>query len=363
MLLVVFLACLATISGVHEVFSKGEAGHFCIKIPYLIQAANGTILALAEGRRGSCSDYAWTQLVYKKSYDGGKSWSKLLILHSEGTLNESITIGNAVPVVINTSNPNAPNARLLMPFCRNNLEIFVMYSDDHGESWSTPVQIYGITLPEWKFMGLGPPGGLQLSTGRILLPGYAANCTVTCNNGDQSSGFSMLSDDYGKTWYRSPLFGGSIKARFPNEAQAVELPNGDIMMNARGELIDRLITISTNGGATWGETFAEKSLPNSFAGCQGSTVIKDGHIFYSDPSDNPIRQNMRLFHSNASGPPFNFEDLGVINKSYSAYSSLYFLQNGSLAAFYETADKWKLIFEPDHTYFNILDDLTRRVLA
>lgn len=137
-----------------------------------------------------------------------------------------------------------------MPFCRNNIDIFVMYSDDHGESWSNPVQIHGITSSKWKFMGLGPPGGLQLSTGRILLPGYAANCSVTCINGDRSAGFAMISDDYGETWYRSPIFGGSIKSSFPNEGQAVELLNGNVIMNSRGELPHRLITMSTNGGRT-----------------------------------------------------------------------------------------------------------------
>lgn len=106
---------------------------------------------------------------------------------------------------------------------------------------------------------------------------------------------------------------------------------------------------------------AEKSLPNPLPGCQGSTVTKEGHTFYSGPSNNIIRQNMRLFHSNASIPPFDFQDLGAINVSYSAYSSMYFLKNGSLAVLYETADEWELIFEPDHIFFNILDDLTRFV--
>lgn len=73
MYVLIVLRLLFSISALREVFSKGEAGYHCIKIPYLIQAESGTILALAEGRMGSCSDFAWTHLVYKKSYDGGKT--------------------------------------------------------------------------------------------------------------------------------------------------------------------------------------------------------------------------------------------------------------------------------------------------
>jgi hypothetical protein len=44
------------------VFTKGEGGYFCHKIPYLYRTCNGTLLALAEGRgrdgRASCDDFA-----------------------------------------------------------------------------------------------------------------------------------------------------------------------------------------------------------------------------------------------------------------------------------------------------------------
>jgi len=349
------LALLSAVSGFKEIFTIGEAGYSCIKIPYVIQAANGTIIALAEGRHNSCSDFARTDLVQKKSYDGGKTWTQLEVLHGEGTDKIPTTIGNAAPVVVQHKTNSTLNGRLLMPFCRNNTDILIMYSDDNGETYSTPELIPNVTEKSWYFMGIGPPGGLQLSTGRILLPGYAADCGANCNNGDLSKGWALLSDDYGATWRRSKQFGGIW---YPNECQAVELSNGNILMNSRGNLDKRLLTISTDGGETWGKTHFEMSLPNALVGCEGSTVFSNGDIYYTGPSGDPFRTDIHLFKSNKTEPPFDFVDLGSYNKTYTAYSSMIVLQNGSLAVTYETSDKFAVVFEPDHTYFRVLDDLT-----
>ena len=67
-----------------NVFSANESGYFCIKIPYLLSTLNGTLLSFAEGRRFSCSDYTWTDLVMKRSTDFGLTWSTLKVISSGG---------------------------------------------------------------------------------------------------------------------------------------------------------------------------------------------------------------------------------------------------------------------------------------
>ena len=57
------------------VFKSGNDGYNCFRIPTIIKAKNGTLLAFAEGRKNSCSDTGDVDLVYKKSFDKGKSWS------------------------------------------------------------------------------------------------------------------------------------------------------------------------------------------------------------------------------------------------------------------------------------------------
>jgi hypothetical protein len=50
-----------------NVFAMGEAGYYCIKIPSLLVTSNGTLLAFGEARKSTCSDYAWTDIVTKRS--------------------------------------------------------------------------------------------------------------------------------------------------------------------------------------------------------------------------------------------------------------------------------------------------------
>ena len=44
------------------VFSKGEGGYYCHKIPYLLRTLSGSLIALAEGRgkdgREACDDFS-----------------------------------------------------------------------------------------------------------------------------------------------------------------------------------------------------------------------------------------------------------------------------------------------------------------
>ncbi len=57
-----------------DVFVAGEGGYFCIKIPSLVVTHNGTLLATGEARHVNCSDYTWTDLVFKRSFDNGSTW-------------------------------------------------------------------------------------------------------------------------------------------------------------------------------------------------------------------------------------------------------------------------------------------------
>lgn len=153
-----------------DVFNRLEDGYFCIKIPYIITTLNGTLIAFAEARSESCSDYARTTLVYKRSHDSGRTWSELSVLFSKPE-NASdpwpLVIGNAAPV------QDASTGRIHVPFCLNNSKVMITASDDDGASWTTAVDITAsVVRPDWHWVGLGPPAGLQLSTGRLLIPSY-----------------------------------------------------------------------------------------------------------------------------------------------------------------------------------------------
>ena len=57
------------------VFKAGTEGYAFYRIPVLLIASNGDILAFAEGRRASRSDTGVIDIVLRTSTDCGKTWS------------------------------------------------------------------------------------------------------------------------------------------------------------------------------------------------------------------------------------------------------------------------------------------------
>ena len=131
-------------------------------------------------------------------------------------------------------------------------------------------------------MGFGPPAGLQLrdinspARGRLIVPSYYSDARFYDNGILKSKVFMMYSDNSGKTWKATdPIKNG--KKIFPiargiigNEAQAVELPGGDLLVSARPLFGSRLHARSSDGGITWSPFVRIKDLPMPFIGCEGS---------------------------------------------------------------------------------------------
>jgi len=66
---------------------------------------------------------------------------------------------------------------------------------------------------------LGPPAGLLLKSGRVLIPAY--HSTHSWDNGEFSHGHTMLSDDSGETWKLGGIDFGKESGLYSNEDQAV----------------------------------------------------------------------------------------------------------------------------------------------
>ncbi|MEU8416521.1 sialidase family protein [Amycolatopsis japonica] len=60
------------------VYKQKTEGYDCFRIPAIVKANNGELLAFAEGRNGGasfCNDRGDIDLVVKRSADNGKTWS------------------------------------------------------------------------------------------------------------------------------------------------------------------------------------------------------------------------------------------------------------------------------------------------
>eukprot|EP01047_Picozoa_sp_COSAG01_P036952 COSAG01_NODE_2908_length_6880_cov_42.122401_5_plen_490_part_00 len=84
------------VHNVSKVFASGRAGVTCYRIPAVTQTKQGTLLAFAEARHGSCSDGLVHELACRRSSDGGRSWSAVAFVVG----NASHRVSNPYPMVV-----------------------------------------------------------------------------------------------------------------------------------------------------------------------------------------------------------------------------------------------------------------------
>ena len=325
------------------VFARGEGGYYCVKIPSLVAWGAGgreVLLAFGEGRRGSCADSAPTDLVLKRSQDGGRTWGALAVVAGDG----ANTFGNAAPVV--SRREGEPDV-LVVPFCRNNREVLVTRSGDGGLTWfdEPPVPQPHLVMPHWRWVGLGPPAGLRLKNGRLLIPAYHGSTRL---DGTFTQGHTVFSDDGGASWELGEPYGGLHQV---NENQVVEFGDGELLSNARGVLPWRLQARSLDGGRTFRNVAAVRTLGSSLDGCEGSLLKlrgSDDLLFSGVAGPALFRQKLGISRSDDRGRSWKL--LRRVTTGAAGYSSLANLRDG-VAVLYEAAARKRVIFEPDEILF------------
>ena len=325
-LFILFINVTYSLADDTVVFKKGESGYFCFRIPSILTTARGTLIAFSEARMFNCADGTQIDIVYKRSLDNGKTWSELKIACRGNDTNGGYTAGNPAPVQLKY------NQRILLPFCKNNAIPMQTYSDDDGLTFSSPQVIHNITKPDWKWLALGPPGGLLLQSDRIIIPG-----DFSTGDGAHGSSFVMYNDFNGQVdkWVLGGNF--SLGDHHPNECQAVELlPNANlIFINARSIDKVRIGAYSNDGGITFNKVTVLNTLIQPLGGCEGSTLYHQStrQIFYSGVHDTSMRHNLSLHISNDRGENWRF--VKTIWAGPSAYSSLTTLNDQSVGVLYE----------------------------
>ena len=132
---------------VSVVYQRGDYGYACFRIPALLRAADNSLLAFAEARLNGTSDHGNIDLAVRRSTDNGNTWGDMTVVWSDS----GNTCGNATPVLI------PQTGRIILLACWNlgndnettiesgqaqdTRRVFLIYSDDHGQTWSTPREI------------------------------------------------------------------------------------------------------------------------------------------------------------------------------------------------------------------------------
>ncbi|MEE3261676.1 MAG: sialidase family protein [Candidatus Latescibacterota bacterium] len=322
-----------------ELFIAGEGGYHTYRIPALTVTSTGRILAFCEGRRDSRSDSGQIDLLLRHSDDEGVTWSDVLVLATE----PKMTSGNPCPVVDRTT------GRILLPFCRNLADgpesmicegkaprtVWLTHSDDDGLTWSVPREITEQTKdPTWTWYATGPCHGIQLTSGRLVVPCDHMVGVYHDRQRDPYHSHVIISEDGGDSW----RIGGVVEEG-TNECAVAELADHSLYINCRNYRGEkrRAAARSRDGGDSFEARFWVDDHPEPI--CQGAlTSLTDVHgpgdrLLFSNPSSQQARERLTIRRSEDGGQ--TWPTARCLYEGPSAYSDLAITSGDTALCLYE----------------------------
>jgi sialidase-1 len=370
--LIFFFGKLSAQSNSIPVFISGTEGYKSFRIPAIIKAKNGDLLAFCEGRVHGSNDFGDIKIVLKRSADNGKTWSALQVVAS----NDTLQAGNPAPVV-DLSDSRFPQGRIFLFYNTGNnhemelrkgkghRDVLYKTSIDNGKTWSEAtditLQVNRVNQPQvnaswnfkedWRSYANTPGHAMQFDQGK-----YKGRIYIAANHSSgnpkpklrdyQAHGY--YTDDHGATFHLSETvpFEGS------NESTAAQLTNNSLMMNSRNQTDKyRIVSVSKDGGETWDTTFVDRSLPDPI--CEGSLLnigTKKGQsiLAFCNNMSQVKRDSLTLQVSFNEGK--NWKKKFLIEAKHTGYSDIVKLSKKTIGVLYEADDykevrftivKWK----------------------
>ena len=357
------------------VFVSGNDGYESYRIPAIISAPNGDLLAFCEGRVHGAGDFGDIDIVLKRSTDQGKTWSSLHKVVDYDTLQA----GNPAPVV-DLLDPAYPEGRIFLFYNTGNnhegevrkglglREVWFIVSTDGGKTWSDATnitaQVHRPNQPDanpayrftedWRSYANTPGQGMQFDHGKFKGRIYIA---ANHSSGTPQKAFKdynahgYYTDDHGKTFQLSEVvpFEGS------NESMAALIQGDTLLMNSRnqqGNVRSRIVSLSSDGGATWDTTYYDRQLPDPVN--QGSLLAFDGRdgerlLAFCNTADTAHRNNLTVRLSNDGGKTWFFSQSVAkapegYEGAYAAYSDLVKIDHRHLGVLFEKNSYQQIVF-------------------
>ena len=323
-----------------ELYHPGDYGSANYRIPAVITAKDGTIVAVTDKRKYNEGDLPQDiDIVCNRSFDGGQTWSEPYTIAQGTGINHGF--GDCALAWSNDDNGLIAvfvgGVGLWNSTPSNPIRSYKSYSYDNGATWTEPEDITDFIfgdnciVPEhrtWRASFFGSGNGLLTSTGRIMFV-----AAIREGSAQSLNNYAVYSDDNGLTWQVSgrASVGG-------DEAKVTELVDGRILMSIRHSGY-RWYNISEDGGETWRastSTWYDIQAP----ACNGDiiryTSVNQGYdknrLLHSVPYGTQ-RTNVTVYISYDEGETWPVSKCIVPYSS--AYSSLCILPDGTIGLYVE----------------------------
>lgn len=371
---------------------KGQDGVASSRIPGIATSNNGTLLAVFDARHDSSRDLQGDiDIALHRSTNGGMTWQPIqtvLDMGCWGGLPEKYNGVSDACILVDRQTGDIFVAGLWMHGAlddngqwiegldenstywihqwrkkgsqpgtgiKQTCQFIIAKSSDDGQTWSFPHNITADTKrPEWWLFAPAPGQGITLADGTLVFP--------TQGRDTEGHPFSNItySHDHGKSWTTSNAAYSNV-----TECNAVQLDNGDVMLNMRdnrnrGKLHPngRRICTTSDLGQTWTEHATSHKVltePTCMAAMHKHEYTdadgrKTNILLFSNPNHHKLRQNMTLKASFDNGMTWPEANWIMFDQTRGAgYSSLTSVDNRTIGILYESglADLVFLQFDID----------------
>jgi sialidase-1 len=294
------------------------------RIPALVRAADGALLAFAE-LRSTRADTGLIEIGVRRSVDDGASWGAVIRVTDDGACAR-----NPVAVV-------RADGRILLLSCLDPAEagtdgrprgtvptrVRVQHSDDGGSSWSAPRDISEqVREPDWRWYATGPGAVAQLTGGRILIPANHAGRDRV------HRAHTLYSDDGGESW----SLGGRVDSPGSNEGQLAQRPDGRVLLYLRNRVPGgKEFSISDDQGETWQPGPEARELAGPV--CQCDIIAVGDELFATTHRRGTRRSGLTVRRSRDGGE--TWPDAATVVCGASAYSDLTAMPDGRIGVLFE----------------------------
>lgn len=322
-------------------FKQGDADYGIYRAPGLVRTSTGNLIAYAEGRKNAEMRWSETRPFFRVSTDGGKSWSDAKVFAqppADAKQNPVLVESGAAEAgqigVHNLTGTADKDGGVHWVYAVEFHRVFYVKTDDKGAAATEPVEITKTfeafkSEVDWKVIAAGPSHGIQLASGRLVVPVWISDGTEGI--GLQAAAVSTIySDDAGKTWQRGEIAAKHFTLEKTKTGTAVELPSeasiaqaadGSVVLNIRNKALkgQRAQATSKDGATGWSEAVFVDGLMEPI--CQASlTAAGDAGLVFANPANMIMRKSLTARLSTDGGK--TWPKSHVIDDGVSGYSDL-----------------------------------------